>query len=216
MSTDATRVRRYFERVTVGFDRIYDADHRSLRGLVDRWRRRSMLERFRLTVEACGDVRGKRVLDIGCGSGRYSVELARRGAEVIGVDFSQPMLVLARQAAQAAGVAGQCRFLHGDVRQLTLEGPFDISLAIGVFDYTGDPTPMLERMRELTRGMLIASFPVRAHPLAWIRKLRLCLAGCPVYFYTPSQVASLLQRPGSQARLQTLGRDALAIVELGA
>ncbi|MBI4323489.1 MAG: class I SAM-dependent methyltransferase [Candidatus Omnitrophica bacterium] len=212
MATDASRVKRYFERVTVGFDRIYDSDRSSLKGMINRWRRRSMFERFRVTVEVCGDVRGKRVLDIGCGSGRYSVELARRGAEVVGVDFSQPMLDLAARAAEAAGVAGRCRFLHGEILQLAFAQRFDISLAIGVFDYTDDPHPLLQKMRELTCGTLIASFPVRAHPLALVRKLRLFLAGCPVRFYTRAQVERLLRWPGSRAGLQTLGRDYLAVV----
>jgi len=212
MSTEATRVKRYFERFTVGFDRIYGADRRSLTGWLNRWRHRSMFERFRLALEACGDVRGKRILDVGCGSGRYAVELARRGAQVVGIDFSKPMVALALQAAEAAGVAPSCQFLVGDVLGVSFEEPFDISLAIGVFDYTHDPTPILARMRQLTHLQLIASFPVRDHPLTWLRRARLWMAGCPVYFYTTSQLESLLRWPTSQLTLHHLGRDYLAVV----
>ena len=47
---------------------------------------------------------GTEILDIGCGTGRHSLELARRGCRVTGVDLSQGMLAEARKAAEAAGV----------------------------------------------------------------------------------------------------------------
>jgi 2-polyprenyl-3-methyl-5-hydroxy-6-metoxy-1,4-benzoquinol methylase len=40
--------------------------------------------------------RGRRVLEVGCGTGNISLELARRGARVVGLDLSGPMLALAR------------------------------------------------------------------------------------------------------------------------
>jgi ubiquinone/menaquinone biosynthesis C-methylase UbiE len=51
----------------------------------------------RVTLGLVGDVRGKRVLDLGCGTGRYCVLLAKRGAEVIGIDPSPDMLERAKQ-----------------------------------------------------------------------------------------------------------------------
>lgn len=212
MSSEAVRVKQHFERVAGAFDRIYQ-DERSLWKRFDRWRHRSMFERLRLTLEACGDVRGKRVLDVGCGSGRYAVALARRGAEVVGVDVSQPMLDVAAKAAAEAAVASRCQFLRGDILQLPLEGLFEISLAIGLFDYTSDPMPILTTMRRLTRGKLIASFPSRFHVLTPLRKLRLSLADCPVYFYTGSQIRRLLTWPGCRLIVRPLGRDVLAVVE---
>ncbi len=213
MTRESARVQAYFERMPLAFDRIYQHDRGRLLGLLERWRHRSMFERFRLTLEACGDVRGKRILDIGCGSGRYAVELARRGAEVVGVDFSAPMVGLASRTAGGAGVAVRCRFLVGDILSLPLQEPFDISLAIGVFDYTSQPGPILEKMRRLSRLRFLASFPVRHHALTWLRKLRLFLAGCPVYFYTESDVRALLREHAAHVTLHALGRDYLVIGE---
>ena len=213
MVDESAKVQEYFERIPLAFDRIYRQNRGPLGNTIERWRRRSMFERFRMTFEFCGDVRGKRILDIGCGSGRYTIELARRGANVIGVDFSRPMIELATRLAQEAGVTARCRFFVGDILQLPLEGCFEVSLAIGVFDYVRNPQPIIARMRQLTGRQMIASFPVRGHPLTAIRKLRLWLAGCPVYFYTREDVQRLCQWTGSKLTMHTLGRDYLAVIQ---
>ena len=51
-----------------------------------------------------GADRAKRILDIGCGTGRHAIELARRGYRVTGFDLSEGQLELARKKAAAAGV----------------------------------------------------------------------------------------------------------------
>ena len=54
-----------------------------------------------LIVAATGGIEGKRILDIGCGTGLLSVKLAKQGAEVTGVDLSADMLAVAEERAQA-------------------------------------------------------------------------------------------------------------------
>jgi SAM-dependent methyltransferase len=61
---------------------------------------------------------GERALDVGCGCGQTTLEIARRGGErgeVLGVDLSGPMLARARERAQAAGL-GRARFLAADAQ----------------------------------------------------------------------------------------------------
>ncbi len=50
------------------------------------------------------DDKTKRILDIGCGTGRHSIELARRGWKVTGIDLSESQLARARQKAEEAKV----------------------------------------------------------------------------------------------------------------
>lgn len=72
---------------------------------------------------------GQRILDVTCGPGLYAVELARRGCQVVGVDFSPAAIAYARDLAKVEGVAGRCRFLEQDVRQMVIgEGDFDAVL----------------------------------------------------------------------------------------
>jgi len=86
---------------------------------------------------------GVRVLDVGCGPGRHSLEFARRGHEVVGVDISQTFVDLAERSAADEGIASRTRFVRGDARRLAeLDlGTFDlvISLCQGAFGLSGGP-----------------------------------------------------------------------------
>jgi SAM-dependent methyltransferase len=80
----------------------------------------------------------KRVLDLPCGQGRHSIELARRGYDVTGVDLSPFMLDIAKDRAAAAGV--QVRWLGGDMRQPLRDESFDVILNLFTsFGYFADP-----------------------------------------------------------------------------
>jgi cyclopropane fatty-acyl-phospholipid synthase-like methyltransferase len=80
---------------------------------------------------------GSAILDIGCGTGRHSVELARRGYRMTGVDLSTGMLAEAQKAAQAAGV--QVEWVQYDARAFASEARFDgaICLCEGAFGLIG-------------------------------------------------------------------------------
>ncbi len=56
-------------------------------------------------VQRSGVAEGARVVDVGCGCGWLSLELARKGASVVGVDVSRPMLGRAQERANAEGLA---------------------------------------------------------------------------------------------------------------
>jgi 2-polyprenyl-3-methyl-5-hydroxy-6-metoxy-1,4-benzoquinol methylase len=74
-----------------------------------------------------------RILDIGCGTGRHSIELARRGYQVTGVDLSDSMLARAKEKAKAQNVTVD--FYQKDARELSFNNEFDmvIMLCEGAF-----------------------------------------------------------------------------------
>ena len=91
----------------------------------------------------------RRVLDLPCGQGRHSIELARRGYDVTGVDLSPFMLDVARTRAAAAGI--QVRWLEGDMRRPPGGGSFDVILNLFTsFGYFADPA---DDQLVLTAGM---------------------------------------------------------------
>lgn len=83
--------------------------------------------------------KGARVLDVGCGVGRWSRMLAARGAHVVGVDLSPTMIEQARERAAAQGVADRCRFAVTDVTRFDLGERFDLVLGVTVLQHILDP-----------------------------------------------------------------------------
>jgi len=81
---------------------------------------------------------GMRVLDIGCGWGGMALYLNRHfGVEVTGITLSEEQLKVARERAQAAGVADKVRFELIDYRRVT--GTFDRIVSVGMFEHVGPP-----------------------------------------------------------------------------
>lgn len=190
-------VQTYFDQEAEVFDRIYEGKG-TFGAWIDNKFRRAIRERWSLTLEVCGDLHGKTVLDIGCGSGRYAVEFAKRGADrVIGLDFAPNMLKLAEEYAQAEGVGSRCEFINGDFLSWQTARHFDICVAMGVFDYILTPRPFLERMVNLADHRVIASFPSNSFLRGPLRKLRYRLRGCPVYLFNQSQIQEVVKGLGN-------------------
>lgn len=74
-------------------------------------------------LDLLGLAPGAAILDLCCGHGRHSVELARRGFRVTGLDLSECFLEHARQAASSAGV--EVRWVHSDMREIPFRSEFD-------------------------------------------------------------------------------------------
>jgi len=192
------KVQRRFERDAQSFDAIYRLERSPFWRLVNTTLRKAVFERYAITFERAGDVTGKTVLDVGCGSGVYSVDFARRGARrVVGVDFSENMLALARREAEQHRVADRCEFVQADFLELDLEEAFDISIAMGVFDYVPDQVPFLRKMAALTTGEVIVAFPSHSLIREPARRLRYKLAAKGgVYLYGRDDVERIAAGAG--------------------
>ncbi len=191
-------VRERFERDAHSFDAIYRLERSPFWRWVNTTFRKAVFERYTITFEQAGDVTGKKVLDVGCGSGVYSVDFARRGARrVVGVDFSGNMLKLARQEAEQHQVADRCDFIHADFLELDLNDKFDISIAMGVLDYVPDQVSFLRKMVALTTGKVIVAFPGHSLLREPARRLRYRLAGKgDIFLYSREDVESIATEAG--------------------
>lgn len=85
---------------------------------------------------------GTKVLDVGCGIGRWSRLLARRGARVTGVDLSPTMVAEARRRAEREGVAERCRFEVADLASLELAERFPLVLGVTVLQHILEPAAL--------------------------------------------------------------------------
>jgi len=93
---------------------------------------------------------GTRVLDVGCGVGRWSRLLANRGAQVTGIDISPTMIAEARRRAAHAGLQSRCRFETQDLSGLDAGGEFDLVLAVTVLQHILDPALLRAALRRMT------------------------------------------------------------------
>lgn len=105
-------------------------------------------------IEAeAGYDRGLRILDVGCGTGRHSLELRRRGYHIVGVDLSENMLSKARQKALAESL--EIEFLKADARGLPFEEEFDLAIMLceGGFPLMETDEMNFEILRSVTRAL---------------------------------------------------------------
>jgi ubiquinone/menaquinone biosynthesis C-methylase UbiE len=96
---------------------------------------------------------GAKVLDYGCGVGRWTREMARRGAHVTAVDFSATMLSEAMSRTEAAGLADRCRFVQSDVTVLELPERFDVVIGVTVLQHVLDDARLAQTISRLARHL---------------------------------------------------------------
>jgi demethylmenaquinone methyltransferase / 2-methoxy-6-polyprenyl-1,4-benzoquinol methylase len=187
------QVRAMFDRIA----RVYDLMNSVMTvGMHHRWRERAA------ELAAIGP--GDRALDVATGTGDLAVALRRRGAEVVGVDFSERMLQLAREKAP------DVRFEVGNALELPYaDDEFDAAtVGFGARNFSDLPAGLAEMARVVRPGgrvvVLEITTPERP-PLSWFFRLwfdRLVpllgrLAGDPeAYSYLPSSVRRF---PGATA-----------------
>lgn len=103
------------------------------------------------------------VLDAGCGMGRVSIELARRGIDVVGIDLDDDLLAFARHAAP------DLQWVHGDLATTYLGRHFDVVVLAGnvmIFCRPEDRADIVGNAAAhlASGGRLIAGFDIEAHP----------------------------------------------------
>jgi len=211
-------VNDYFNREAKRFDAIYEKDKPVHQQIGDNLFRRVIYERYSLVVNAIG-APGASMLDVGCGPGRYGLELARRGAKrCVGVDVATEMIAIARTEAERFGVADRCAWVVSDWLSYDNREKFDAVVAMGYYDYLEDPLPHLRKMIAAAKGRVFASFPKRWTVRTGLRILRFTLARGYVRFYSRKDVLDLFRQAGriEYLSLVDLGRDLVAIYDAGA
>ena len=130
-------------------------------GMLDSW-----------MLEALGDVSGKRVIDIGCGEGRFCRLLTGLGAETTGIDLTEALIERARSLA-----VGRENYVVGnaeDLSQMNHES-FDLAVSyivlVDLFDYRRSIQAAFRVLRPGGRFIVCNVHPMRSStPLGWIRQ----------------------------------------------
>lgn len=148
-----------------------------------------------------GDVRGKAVIDLGCGTGANLIPLAKRGANVVGVDISPELIELARARLQSYGISnGRARLQTGSAYETGLpDESVDVVFSIALLHHLDLARARAEIYRILRPGgCFILKEPIRfSRTMNRLRKL----------FPAPKAEISDFEHP--------MTRDELAIVTQG-
>lgn len=144
---------------------------------------------------------GERILDLGCGTGHLTAEIARRGAAVTGLDADGAMLAEAR--ARYPGI----RFVEGDARRFTFDEPFDAVFSNAVLHWVKPPEQAAARIAQALRpgGRLVAELGGRGNVARIVEELAAGLAhagsadaaeAAPWYYPSVAEYAAVLEGAG--------------------
>jgi len=97
--------------------------------------------------------RGSRVLEIGCGVGRWTRRLAQAGHEVVGFDLSRQMIADATRRAGQDGVRARCRFFVADCASFALGREFDRILGVTVLQHIMDDSRFGAAIEHIARHL---------------------------------------------------------------
>jgi SAM-dependent methyltransferase len=199
------RIRNRFREKAQAFDDLYQDERPLVRVL-----RPGLFRRRRLAADTVRAYDAPRVLDVGCGSGRIGEFALDAGASrYVGIDFSEPMIELASARLERFGLRAE--LIIGDFLEVPIDGPFDVVLALGLFDYLPEPHRFSRRMFELCAdgGCLVGSFPAWSLIKGPIRKLRYeTIGNCPIFNYTRRELELMLGASGfERVQIASPGRS---------
>jgi 2-polyprenyl-6-hydroxyphenyl methylase / 3-demethylubiquinone-9 3-methyltransferase len=160
-------------------------------------------------IQAHVPLSGKRVLDVGCGGGILADAMARKGAQVLGIDLASKALKVAQLHAMEAGTSG-VEYREVSVESLAAEQPgvFDVVTCMEMLEHVPDPASVVRACGQLVKpgGWVIFS-TINRNPKAFVFAilgaeylLNLLPRGTHEYlkFIRPSELAAFSRSAGLQ------------------
>jgi 2-polyprenyl-6-hydroxyphenyl methylase/3-demethylubiquinone-9 3-methyltransferase len=162
--------------------------------------------RFEYFSSKLGEIKGKRVLDVGCGGGVLSETFASAGVKVTGIDLSSPAVEVAKEHAKEKGLEIEYRVI--ELSKLVSKGaePYDAVILSEVLEHTDDlPGLVMDACKLLKDGGVFLFSTINKTPKARLlaifvaeRVLRMIHPGTHDFekFIKPSRLAGLLRKNG--------------------
>ena len=154
---------------------------------------------------------GLRILDIGCGAGLLSEQMAKCGACVTGVDIAEKNINIARQHALSEGL--EIDYLHGSIEDLDTDQDFDVVLNMEVVEHVANLPLFMRQACALTRnGGLMFVATINRTWYSWLTTilgaeylLRWLPRGTHIWqrYVTPEETTESLERGGLDVRSKT-------------
>ena len=200
MTKKSKQVETHFHKSYKEFDSFYEEKKNIFSRIIDKTFRRSMRLRFEKVIAGAAPYENASVLDVGCGTGRYSIVLALKGIKrAVGIDFAQNMIDEAGNLARQAKVEHICRFLEADFMEFDTGETFDHAFAMGVMDYIEHPVPFVQKMVQTAKKSVMISFPTSGGLIQRLRKFKFeKLQKCPLFLYLERDVEAIARQAGAQ------------------
>jgi ubiquinone biosynthesis O-methyltransferase len=153
-------------------------------------------------LHLAGDLHGKRLLDLGCGDGTYSIAASKKGARVTGLDISESMLAAAKQRAMAMGVSVEWSRASAEAIPCVSD-TFDIVLAVTILCFVREPEQVIREVHRALRpgGAFVIGELGRYSSWALERRVRGWLASSrwrEAHFWSLGELRRLLKETGFQ------------------
>lgn len=148
------------------------------------------IEKRAVTKALGSSPEGRRILEIGCGTGHWAGFFSELGLEVFGVDLSSGMV----RVAQSRGIE-RARFALADASSLPFpSGSFDVGCAITTLEFVSDAQAALEELTRCVRpgGRIVVGVLNRVSLLAWLRSRRGSLVFREARLMTADELLRLL------------------------
>lgn len=202
----------FFNKYAKQFNKIYENNIVNL--ILNKLFRESIRLRQDKAISSCLPVEGKTVLDVGCGPGHYMIDLAKMGAEkLVGIDFAEEMISLAKEKASAAGVAAKCEFIAADFMKHNFNVKYNYAIITGFMDYIQNPEEVIRKVLGLTSEKALFSFPSNRGILAWQRKWRY-KNRCELYLYDEKILEQMFDSTGIKYKIEKMSRDYFVTVSV--
>jgi trans-aconitate methyltransferase len=150
---------------------------------------------------------GERILDVGCGTGHLTEQIATLGAKVVGVDRSAEMIQQAREKYPAL------QFEVVDAREIAFAEPFDAVFSNATLHWISEPERVINGIARVLRprGRFVAEFGGKGNVAALMdaverawRKVGVGAAPKPWYYPSVAEYAGLLEKHGLEVTYATL------------
>src|SRR3989344_1447352 len=171
-TSELSIIKKYWQNTPGSFSEKYQTNFLKLASPVNLF----LYLRRKEVLKLAGSIKGKKILDVGCGSGVFLLEFIKMGATVVGIDYSQKMLSMAEAELKLYKIPkDKYKLILANATNLPLKNQsFDLVLATGLTDYMTDQDD-LKFLQEAARvlkpnGSLIVSFPVERSPFSFMRK----------------------------------------------
>jgi len=202
-------IRSRWNREAKAFDDIYGSHSRVMNKL-NSSARKAVLQRFQLTQKYLAPRKDGRVLDVGSGSGVYAEAFIELPIDsYTGVDIAEQMLALATKRIASSQHKNKAEFVLADFMHWQTEETFDYVIAMGVFDYSSSPEPLVQKMASLARERIAFSLPTKSRfrLRSTLRRLRyLLFSKGDVYYYLDNDVERLIKASGGTSHsIEDLG-----------